>query len=242
MRPRAVAELVREWYEPGACHERIGLVAARPLDRRVAIATVARARGHTSPHDDALRECREALATTEAAGTNLRAARRAVAEAGTDVARLRERAATLRGRVQARREAGLDADEPRTALREVARELSEAETDRTAAEQTLARERERARDGYDARARRLELEDRIGNLEREARASLEREFRPRVDAAVARAPGPAAADSLADATDATARLALARLAPLDAPVVLATDHFDSPTAARDWLGSPVILL
>lgn len=240
MTPASVARRVRQWYDTGPCHERVGLVADRHLDRRGALAAVARARGDGTPHDDALRACRAELDSLTAGGTTLRSARKAVAEAGADVDRLREHAATLRGRVQARQEAGLDTEGPRKELREVARELSEAETERAAAEQTLERERERARDGYDARARRLELEDRIGNLEREARAHLDSRFRPRADEAVADAPGSAA--TLAGAGDATARLGLARLAPLDAPVVLATDHFGSAPSAREWLGGPAILL
>lgn len=117
--------------------------------------------------------------------------------------------------------------------------LSEAETERAAAEQALERARRRAREARDARERRLELEDRVANERRESRAALADAVRERVDAAVVAVPG-TSATRLADADPVTARLALARVARLDAPVVLAARRFLDAAAAVGWLDAPVL--
>jgi hypothetical protein len=46
--------------------------------------------------------------------------------------------------------------------------------------------------------------------------------------------------TLADAGPVTARLALARVAELSAPVVLAVRRFPDAGAAVDWLDAPVV--
>lgn len=242
--PEAVAAAVRDPADDrvrcpraAAVHEHVGLVAeASTVDRR-ALATVALSRGHRPPALDRLAEVRDALASHEAAGPDVSAARERVAATAGERERLRERVAELRGEVQARRDAGLEAGDARERLREAARALSEAGTEASAAREQLARERERARARYDARERRFALEDRAANLAREARAELATAVRPAVEAA------------LADLTDAgvdeapghLCTLAAARVAVLAAPVVVAAGPFDATEAAA-WLGAPVVRL
>jgi len=147
--------------------------------------------------------------------------------------------ARLQGRVRALREADADAAEAAAELRAAARDLAEAETDQVAAEQALSSARATAREAFDARDRRLRLEDRIANLERDARAELARSIRPAVERAVAAVPG-SEADGLADASELAAALAIARVAALDAPVVVACDRFADASRAADWLDARVL--
>lgn len=228
---------------PGPVHERVGLVTeASSLRVRTALAAAARSRGLTAPQDAVLERVRERLDAVEAPSVDLEAARRRVAAAGEDEARLRERVAELRGRVRALREAGRSPAEAREALSEAVRSLSEVETDRLAAEQTLERARSRARDARAARDRRLRLEDRAANLRRAARAHLVAAVREEYASAVEAAPGGSAAADPFEADPVTASLAVARVADLEAPVVLDCGRFPDAAAAADWLDAPVIRL
>lgn len=238
--------------EPGPAHRHVGCIAPDvSLERRVALAAVARSRGETAPQDDELAAVREELASLSADGTDLTAAREQVADAAGERERRRERVATLRGRLQARREAGLDTRDAEAALAEAAREFSEAATEHAAAEQALDRARERARAAYDARERRLRLQDRRDNLRREARSHLVEAVRPAVRDALSDLPGATAAPDDAtdpddaidsdDATDPAVALAAARVAALDAPAVVAWGPF-TPREAADWLDAPVVVL
>jgi hypothetical protein len=232
---------------PGPVHEHVGLVDgrpgldARPVERRVALAAVARSRGERAPSRDRIDRLERQLADLDPPAVDVQAARERVARAGADVAQRRERVAALRGRVEALREADEEAAAAEAAadLADAATALSEAETERAAAEQALDRARERAREARHARERRLELEDRLANARREARATLADAVRERVAAAVVATPG-ARARGLADVDPVTARLALARVARLDAPVVLAARRFPGAAAASDWIGAPVV--
>ncbi|PSP98595.1 hypothetical protein BRC89_06915 [Halobacteriales archaeon QS_4_70_19] len=226
---------------PGPVHEFAGLVAPRSLPRRRALAAVARALGHRASTRDRIEALEARLADLDPPSADLRAARERVAAAGADVERRRERVAACRGRLEALREAGADTADAEADLAAAASALSEAETERAAARQALDRARERAREARDARERRLELEDRLANARREARATLARRVRERVDAAVVATPG-ARATTVDAADPVTARLALARGAPLTAPVVLVARRFPAASAASDWLGAPVIRL
>lgn len=246
--PREVAAAVRgepvpgvtvDCPPPGPFHDRVGVVeAGMCFERRPALAAAARTRGLTAPQDEAVATTEAALADLDPPPADAAAARRRVASAGEERDRLRERVARLQGRVRARRDAGLDAGDAEAALDEAARALSEAETERAAAEQALARARERARAARDVRERRLALEDRLANQRRAARAHLAAAVADEFAAAVAAAPG--------DATDAesasprTAALAAARVADLDAPVVLVDPPFPDPATAADWLDVPVV--
>jgi len=224
---------------PGRVHDRVGpVVGNASFERRAALAAAARSRGETAPQDEAIARLERRLADCDDPAADTERARRRLAAAGAERDRLRERVARLQGRVQALREAGADPSEAETQLAEVARALSEAETERAAAEQVLAREREAARAARDTRERRLELEDRLANRRREARASLADAVRERFVAAVRDAPGDAMAPD--DAAPETAALAVYRVADVAAPVVVAASPFPDPTAAAEWLGTAVV--
>lgn len=228
--------------DPCPVYEHVGVVAPdASVPARTALAAAARSRGLSAPQDDDIEAARERLATVEPPderSPDPAAARRRLAGAGADVERLRERVATLRGRIQAAREAGSATDELRRDLAEAARDLSEAETERAAAREALARARDSARDRRDARERHRRLEDRVANLERGARAHLVDRLRDEYAAAVRSLGGDGTEPFAVD--DATAALAVARVADLRAPVVLAVDRFEGPGEAADWLGAPVV--
>ncbi|PSP91510.1 hypothetical protein BRC87_03010 [Halobacteriales archaeon QS_4_66_20] len=210
------------------------------LRTRTALARAARSRGLETPHDDALASVRDRLAATSVEEGDITSRRRAVAEAATETERLRERVATVRGKLQAAREHGGDAAAVSEELASAVRQLSETETDSLAARQRFERVREHARERRDRRERVRKLEDKLANLERDARAHLVEQLADRYADAVADAPG---AEQVADPFDAdpvTAALAIGRLASLSAPVVLACDRFASAAAASRWLGAPVV--
>ncbi|MFB6120024.1 MAG: hypothetical protein ABEJ68_02775 [Halobacteriaceae archaeon] len=232
--------------DPGPVHEYVGHVRpemATPV--RAAVAAAARSRGATAPEDEDAAELdadRERIDVPEA---DVAAARRRAATAGADVADLREEVARLRGEIEARRELDADAADAEAALADATRRLSEAETERIAAEQALERARRVARDARDARERRLALADRADNKRREARERLARDHYGAFRDAVAAVPGdadPGPTPAAYEGDSVTAALAAARLADVRAPVVLACDRFGSAAAARDCLDAPVVLV
>jgi hypothetical protein len=169
--------------------------------------------------------------------------RRRLADLDGEIERLRERVATLRGRVQERRDAGGDVETARATLAETVANLSERETERATLRERLDAVRERAATARDARNRRRELADRLANCERAARAHLVERIRPEFERAVAAAPGGPSArrvDDPASLDPVTAALSVLRVATVRAPVVLASDRFPDATAASDWLGAPVV--
>lgn len=215
----------------GPVHERAGYV--RPgmgLRTKTALAAAARSRGLTAPQGEALARVRGELAALDPDEPPTPA--RQPPDDG-EIERLRERVATLRGRVQALAECGRDPAEERQALRTAARRLSELETRRAASAET----RERARGQRDRRERRLQLEDRAANLERAARRHLRERVEADYAAAVAALDGPSDPD---EADPVTAALAVLRVAAVRAPVVLAVDRFPDPATAIRWLGAPVV--
>jgi hypothetical protein len=224
---------------PRPVHETVGLVGSEPVERRATLAAVARSRGHDPPGAERIEALRAELQEARPERVDLAGARRRVAESGTEVERLREEVATLRGRVQAHRESGGDAGDAEAELRETARELSEAETERYAAVQALERARERAREHRDTRETRFAREDELANLEREARAWLAEQVGAAVAAAVVAVPR-ATATGIEEADPVTLRLAAARVARLRAPVVLACRRFPDAGAASRWLDAPVL--
>jgi hypothetical protein len=237
------------------CH----LTADISVDRQAALAAVGGVRGVETPHDAELsrvkRSLRE-LSTPTVDDAELRAARRRAAEAGSETDRLRERVATLRGRVAARRGDGNeDGDddalaEAEASLSEATRNLSEASTERVAAKQRLAALEERARQARDAREERLRLEDRAENLRRARRAAwvdaVESDFhdvRGRIGSTLDGRTGPledggGAAEGLRDA------LAIAAIAPLRAPVVVdsaVAAAVGGPDATAALLDAPLVI-
>lgn len=245
-------EVVVESAAPGPVHEHVGgVTAGMDLSVRSALAAAARSRGVTAPQDDRIETLRERLATFDPEPVSTRKQRRAVAEAGETVEQLRERVAALRGRVRALEEADADAGDARADLSTAVQRLSEAETDRIAAEQRFDAARAAARETRDARDRRLRLEDRLANCEREARSHLIERVAPDFAEAVAAVPGGDTATTAASATTepllpdvqpVTGALAVARVADLSAPAVLACDRFETPARAADWLDAPVLSL
>jgi hypothetical protein len=232
--------------DPGPVHDHAGyLHPDRSVSLRSALAAAARSRGHEAPERAALAEARAALGDVEPPEVDLSSARRRVAEAGEDAAELGERVAELRGRVRALREAGVDASAAEDELATAARRLSEAETERVAARQRLDRARTAAREARHIRSRRHELEDRVANLERAARASLAAAVHDEFAAAVDAVPGPGEAGDAPgdyDGDPVTAALAVVRVAAVAAPVVLSVRRFETPAAAARTLSAPVVVV
>ena len=215
---------------PGPLFDRVGHVHPEMgLRVRTALAVAARTRGLTPPQQaeiERLRARREEISVDERALQHGEAP-------DEDLPALRERVATLRGRVQELEASGRDASEATAELRRAAARLSEAETTRIAAAET----RRDARAERDRRERRLGLADRIANRERDARSWLVEQVRDPYERAVfALDPG---ADPF-DCPPPVAALAILRIADQRGPVVLATDRFESPGAAAAWIEGPLV--
>jgi hypothetical protein len=230
--------------DPTPVHDHVGCL--RPgmgLRTRTALARAARTLGLDTPHDDALEAAREALddlAVADETASERTASRREVAETSASTAELRERVATARGRLQARRENDLDTGPAAADLADAIARLSERETAGAAARQQLETTRTTAREHRDRREDRLRVEDRVANLERAARAHLVEQVCDRYADCLRDVPGTDSIDNPLAAPPVPAALAVARLADLAAPVVLACDRFESHPAAADWLDAPVI--
>lgn len=225
--------------EPGAVHDAVGAVEpGMSVQRRVALAAAARTRGHRAPGAEGIATLEAKLAVEEPPDADTTSARKRLAAAGEERDRLRERVARLQGRVRALRETDADPADAEAELAEAVRQLSEVETEHAAAEERLARERRRTRGARDARERRLELEDRLGNARRAAREHLANEVREPFEEAVAAAPGGVTDPD--GAAPETVALAVYRVAAVAAPVVIAASPFPDPAAAADWLDAPVL--
>lgn len=232
------------FVEETSLHEHMGFLH-RTVTVSVlpAVAAAARSHGATTEYDAELRRVGEALAGIDAPAVDRTAARERVAETAEDVDRLRERVARASGRIEARREDGEDASDARAALDAATRELAERETEHHAAREALAAARERARDARDARERRLELEDRRGNLRRAARRALADAYGDSFRRAVAALPVPGEPAYPAEFTgpDWAAACAVARIAHVSAPLVVAAG-FEAAGRARAGLDAPVLLV
>ncbi|QLG60680.1 DUF7856 family protein [Halorarum salinum] len=253
----ATTESVLEALELDA-DDPLGAVTADPPSLVRTLARAARSRGHGAPQDDRIAELRDRLADRDAvagvdgpdpagsaAATDLATARERAAEAAADVDMLRERVAAARGRLQAAREAGTDVDERAEEHAAAAQDLTDAETDRVAAEQALEAATERARERRVERRRTLRLRDELGNREREARRALARGAYREFSATLERVPGkarPGDGPTEFEGDRVTAHLAAVALADRGAPVVLAVDRFEGPAAAATRLGVPVVQL
>jgi hypothetical protein len=228
---------------PGPVHEHVGAIrAGMDLSLRPALAAAARTRGHAPPQAEVLVEVRDRLDALDPPEIDLRAARRRVAEASEATDEAREEVAALRGRVAALRDADADHEAAESKLSEATRRLSEVETERIAAEQALARARDRATQNRERRRERLRLEDREVNLRRAAREHLAGVVRESFEAAREDVPSGVGASG-------SAALAVVRVADLDAPVVVArgvdafgADAFDGVEALSRWLDSSLVAL
>jgi hypothetical protein len=232
---------------PGMVHERVGLVApGRSVRVRSALAAVARQRGLGAPQDDELSAVREELAAIDPDEPDVAAARERLGAVDEDeLAERRETVAARRGAVEARLALDADVEPAREQLSEAVGALADAQTDRVAAEQRLDRARKQAREAREQRRERLRLQDRERNLERAAREHLAGRLRAAFVRAVETVPGegrvPGAPSSF-EGDGATAALAVARLADLDAPVVLDDGWFERPRAAGRTLDAPVVVV
>ncbi|MFC4405247.1 DUF7856 family protein [Haloarchaeobius iranensis] len=232
---------------PGPVHESLGVVGSGgAVCTRSALATVARQRGLTPPQADRIEALERELAavgTDDGAADERQRARKRVSEVGTREAALRERVASLRGALRERRELGEPTGALERELREAARELTEVETDRIAAEEALAAARRAARDARDARERRLAIEDDLANARRAARAWLVTRVEDEFVEALAAMPGPAVPGETPGTYEGdavTAALAVVGVADVAAPVVLSCERFPSAGAAAAALDAPVL--
>jgi hypothetical protein len=246
--PRAIVRAVRDpdddrvaCPDPGMAHDRVGVVDGSSVPPLATLAAVARSLGERTPQDRRVAELRAELEGTTVPTPEVAPARERVARALERLEERRERVATLQGRLRATREVADPAAEreARDRLSDAVRELSEAETERLAAEEALERARAEAREARDARERRLSIQDRIDNLEGEARVELARRVRSRVDAAAVATPG-SRATGFDDADPVTARLAAVRVADIRAPIVVVRGRFDTVESAAAWLDAPVV--
>lgn len=225
---------------PSIAHEYIGLLPpTQSLDRRAVLAAIARSRGLSAPQAGDLATVREELDAMDPPSVDMSNVHERIAQTGQKRDRLRERVASLRGHVQARREAGLDTGDAASELEMAVGNLAEVETEYAAAQQMFDQARARSRASRDVRERRFQLEDRMANLERAARAWLADRIRPVTDTAVHAATW-SDANAFDTADDVTAAFAAARVADLSAPVVLACRRFPDAQAAADWLNAQVI--
>lgn len=238
--------------EPGPIHERVGVIVPdRRYEIRTALAAVARQRGYETPEDEEIREIETELAAIDPEPVDARTVRRRLAELDTDTAALEEEIASLRGKIQARREDAADVSALQEQLRAAVGRLTDAETDRIAAEQALEAVQSEARTDRDRRERRLRLQDRRRNRQRAARDRLAERLRPAFERALARVPGTASDADGSFPTGATAALAVCRIAPITAPVVIAeqsrqsgdsTGRYPPAEAAAGVLSVPVLLV
>lgn len=251
--PMAVTRAIREGTDPdariavaadppGPAHEYVGCI--RPdmgLRTRTALAAAARSRGLETPHDGELASAREELAALSVEEHDERTQyRREAASGAAETETLREAVAAARGRLQERREQGLDPTPAAEELADAVARLSEVETEAAAASQQLETVRARIRERRDSHEERFRLEDRVANLERAARAHLRDQVRDAYVAALAEVPGVGDIEEPFEADPVVRALAVARVATLSAPVVLACERFDTPREAADWLDAPVI--
>lgn len=229
--------------DPTPVHEHVGCLApGMGVRARTALARAGRSRGLDTPYDDELAAVRDRLSADSVENRSLSSLRERLARRRTETERLRERVATARGRVRASRDEGGDVSAAETALESAIRELSEAETTRAAVEQRLERARETARDRRAQLERERQLEDRLANLERQARQHLVSKLRGEYLDAISALPGtanPTDTDPF-DIDSLTAAFAIARVASLSGPVVVACDRFRSASDAADWLDAPVL--
>lgn len=203
---------------------------------RTELAAAARSRGRSSSFAAEIATIRESMTAIEVPTVDLEGVRRRLATVSGEEERLTERVAAARGDVRARRSVDADVAGALADLEDAAAALSDARTERIAAEQALERARERVATARDARERRLALRDRIRNRRRDARSELATGIHAAFRDALSAVPEGDRADAGAAPTEyvgstVAASLASVRVADLDGPVVLEADAaaaFDAP--------------
>jgi len=232
--------------DPSPVHEHLAALAGdRSLAVGPALAAAARTRGMAAPQEEELSRIRERLAEFDPPedDRNREAVRRRAANAGRTEDELHEQVAELRGRVRTLRERGEDASDAERRLRSTAADFADARTRRIAVQERLDRLERRARSTRDRREQRLRWADRRDNLRRSAREHLVARAWDRFRSAVTTVPGDATVEETPgtyDGDDRTAALAVARVADISAPVVLAGGRFPDARSAANCLGAPVI--
>ena len=227
---------------PGDVFDRIPTGA--PL--RTELAAAARSRGLTSSVRGELEAIRNSIAAIDPESVDLAAPRRRVAETSGREERLKERVATLRGDVRARREVDAETDETLAELESAAAALASAQTERIAAEQALERARERASRARDKRERRLELRDRLENTRRDARRELAGEIYPAFRDALPDVPGggsarPGSEPSAYEGPAFAATLAAVAVADLTGAVVLGSEAAAWVAEQSEPVPGPVVV-
>lgn len=232
--------------QPQPVHDHVGYIHSEMGVRiRTALARAGRSRGLTTEFDEEIASIEAEIEQLDSKLTETKEAepaqfRERLAEKQRTIVELRETVEAARGRLRACRENDIETDAALDDLEAAISELAEHETEVTAARERLDRARSQRRKRRDIREHRLRLEDRRENRKREARASLVARLREKFRAAVATVPGEQTPADPFDARPVVAALAVARVAALDAPVVLDCDRFDSPRAASEWLDAPVV--
>lgn len=220
---------------PRDVHASVGLLDGATLSDEHALeralAAAARSHDERSAVDDDVAAVRAALAEAPPDVKGVRAARERVATAAADVESLRERTERFGGMVAALRAAGEEDESVSAQHREAVTALVDAETEHVAAHERLDALREAARRARDARERRLRLEDRERRLERAARAELADRVRPAFERARCAVPDGPWRDAYA----------IARVARVRAPVVVAGGPFERASRAMACLDAPVVL-
>lgn len=229
---------------PGPIHDHVGVIrSGMVLEVGPAVAAAGRSIGLESPQDEAIARLDREIEAIDPAYPDLRAARRRVAEAGADQASLEAAVERTSGRLNARREADLPTADLEERLRDLTRQLTEAETEAIAAREALATAERRAESARDARAERLSLVDRRENRRREARQWFLDVLGERFERALCALPvdvEPAPPRDF-DGSNRDAALAIARIADPATPLVVVEAPFQTAVQARASLGAPVLL-
>ena len=215
-------------------YQHVGVITpGMDLTRRAALVATARSLNASTEVDVAIRELHAQLRSRSEPIPLRVDARRRVAETVTDLEAKRERVATMRGRLQA-----TDDEIAAVAYRDAIRQLSEAETEHTAAVEALTTARQQARAARDIREQRFRIEDRLENLKRRARKELVSAVLPTVNTELSKLPD-CTYTSFDEADSVSAALTLVRVGALKIPVTTACRRFSDRQSAEEWLETPV---
>lgn len=232
---------------PGPVHDYVGVVTEPcSISVRSALAVAARSRGIHAPMDEEIETVETHLVEMGQVGDPRRAisaAQRRIAEANEREQKLSERVQTLHGRLRALGERDEPVEKTEAALEAATRGLSETETERMASEERLQQRRRSAREQRNQQERRLRLHDKLDNLKRAARDHHAEAVDDNFADALQVVPGmgrPEGDPCDYEGDSITAALAIARVADVRAPIVVACDRFTDAGTASDCLEAPVI--
>lgn len=241
--PVALHDAVVIGIQDSEQYDALGPIGPSTESTRRLFAAAARTRGLTAPQDQQINRLESRLESIDVPSVDVVEAKQRVTNTARNEAALRERIATLRGRLQAERESGGATDETKSELETAAATLSEVSTDRIAARQRLLETERTARKARTSREERMKLADRLANRRRDARKVLARKVRPEYDNTVERIK-PLLPDTNEAPTDIIDHLTAVAIATVDIPIVIAagatgiTDEF----AAASRLETPVWLV